>query len=329
MTKAAQQGEARANEWIDAGKSNQRTSEQVEDSRESAAKGLYTDLVAFQNKSKAADYTEECRAVTRKLVSNGTLPDVHLDAGEKTRKFDVVGTSTDKTGMVVAVGRKADGHAEQVAVLAPDGKMHEALPDFGPDGKLKGYHAGRVYSTEDIKQLERGKLPDSTAPAAPATDRCTQKEQGSVKEYRGDVNGPTFIKMTVDGNESTIERKPGTNEYVLRDENGERRVWNVRVDAGRVGYVDRTEDGNVRHNVITPGGKHQSWFSHTQLGDSGVGTDTILTIQDGKETKVLTYRGWHDDYIDKESQTVYKVLQRENSVTLIDPNGKAIRILVP
>jgi hypothetical protein len=258
MGTAAQQGQQRAHEWADAGKGSPKTSSEVEAARETASRNLYTDLSGFKGKHDVHGFDSERKAVSAQLEADGILPKVHMDAGENTRKFEVVGTTSDKKGMVVAVGRKSDGHAEQIVVLGADGKMHEAVPELAADGKtVKGYHQGRAYSEKDVHDLEHGKQPEKLWNVSTENGRTSyiDRTESGVPRHNGtsaDGKHQSYSTETRQGplgTETVITVQNGDQKLILRNDEWEPgKTTYVDLNTGKTYTVTEGRNGMV----ITP-----------------------------------------------------------------------------
>lgn len=155
------------------------------------------------------------------LVQKKILPYVEISSGgQKTNKFEVVGTTADtsdptkKEGLVVAVGRKEPGKADHVVILGRDGKFHDAEVVYGADKKALGYKIAKNGETYDNEEKLKEKFSDKKNAHAPsvAPENCYAETKDGVTIWTKKGASPPQI-MQVETSDHKFYR-------VQRDEAG-------------------------------------------------------------------------------------------------------------
>lgn len=214
MSKASEQGTQRAKEYSEAAGPKERTAQEVEHVRTAAVEALHQDLVGFQKQGNRAQSNEELRAYTQALSDKGVLPKMEVPGASTPKKVDVVGTTTEKDGVVVAMGRKQDGHAEQVLILGSDAKYYAAVAVTGPDGAVTGYKRGAALTQQEVTNMSKGLRPDGQA-LDTSPKITTQAQDGTQALDSG-------AKVTREGGKITKVETPGPNsaQFGYRYDNG-------------------------------------------------------------------------------------------------------------
>ncbi|MBI4532352.1 MAG: hypothetical protein HY711_00270 [Candidatus Melainabacteria bacterium] len=289
MSKASEQGTQRAKDYCEAASPKERTAEEVESVRAGAVQALHQDLVGFQKQGDKGKLNEELRAYTQALSDKGVLPKMDVPGSSQPKKVDVVGTTTDKDGVVVAMGRKPDGRAEQVLILGSDAKYYEASAVTGPDGSVIGYKRGKALSEQEVANMSKGLRADGQ-PLDRSSQVPTQAQDGTKTLDNG-------AKITREGGNVTKVETPGTNgaQFGYRYENGQ--LQEVTVNGQPLlkktdrGWVDKEGqpagepklDPNTGDLSYTLPSNPPKTFEYTGRGGVIVTKgDQVTSVEDGK-----------------------------------------------
>jgi YD repeat-containing protein len=193
------------------------------------------------SKSKTHLAQKELKSATDTLVANNYLPKVEITDGvQKGKKFELVGTTADtkdpkQKEIVIAVGRKADGHAESVVVLGRDGKFHESEAVKDAKGAVIGYKrkaAGETYENKEQLATKYGAGDSKTEVKPVSKSEVKPVTQSEVK--------PVIQSEQVDGNKVFHVKHTDGKEVKLTYDPAEARIANFTLPDGTTFTHDST-----------------------------------------------------------------------------------------